>query len=130
MDRPQQTGFKKSRICPLNENIFPDSEFPPSYVTDRPAPANGDGNFTDHNENSPTINENPPAIHENLPVINENPLSASVLLSPEQVRPVPKPGPQNIRRGRKKRQTAILTDTPIREALKQEKEKAKEKKTM
>ncbi|KAF2902436.1 hypothetical protein ILUMI_03748 [Ignelater luminosus] len=33
-----QSGFRVSGISPLNENIFPDSEFSGSYVTDRPMP--------------------------------------------------------------------------------------------
>ncbi|KAJ8928692.1 hypothetical protein NQ314_018702 [Rhamnusium bicolor] len=42
-------GFKKTGICPFNENIFPDTEFLASYVTDRPAP-NHEGDEIDRNE--------------------------------------------------------------------------------
>lgn len=34
-----QSGFIVTGISPLNENIFPDSEFSGSYVTDRPMPS-------------------------------------------------------------------------------------------
>ncbi|KAF2880958.1 hypothetical protein ILUMI_25217 [Ignelater luminosus] len=37
-----QSGFRVSGISPLNENIFPDSEFSGSYVTDRPMPNSHD----------------------------------------------------------------------------------------
>lgn len=41
--------------------------------------------------------------------------------TPLQVRPLPKAGPRkNAKKGRKKRHTAILTDTPIKEALREE----------
>ncbi|CAK1588432.1 unnamed protein product [Parnassius mnemosyne] len=33
-----QSGFRVTGISPLNENVFPDSEFSGSYVTDRPTP--------------------------------------------------------------------------------------------
>ncbi|KAJ8964234.1 hypothetical protein NQ314_005063 [Rhamnusium bicolor] len=42
-------GFRKTGICPFNENIFPDTEFLASYVTDRPAP-NHEGDEIDRNE--------------------------------------------------------------------------------
>lgn len=123
-------------------------------MTDRPASEFGDGTLIEDNENPPIDqeipninNEHAPTVNENLPAINEEPAALNgnpqavdgnsttnienspVLLSPEQVRPFPKAGPrQQNRRGRKKKQTAILTDTPIKEALKEEKDKAKEKK--
>lgn len=109
-------------------------------MTDRPASEFGDGTLIEDNENPPIDqeipninNEHAPTVNENLPAINEEPAALNgnpqavdgnsttnienspVLLSPEQVRPFPKAGPrQQNRRGRKKRQTAILTDTPIK----------------
>ena len=32
------SGYKASGICPFNADIFQDSDFAPSYVTDRPNP--------------------------------------------------------------------------------------------
>ncbi|KAG5892338.1 hypothetical protein JTB14_011204 [Gonioctena quinquepunctata] len=107
-------GFEQTRISPMNENMFSDSEFSASYVTDRPAPANDDDNNEIRpaiNENLPALNKNQLAIHENVPagkghslqstkiilqstkilLMNENPPaiidntpSATVLLPPEQ----------------------------------------------
>ncbi|KAL1489913.1 hypothetical protein ABEB36_013839 [Hypothenemus hampei] len=66
----------------------------------------------------------------NIKNLNENnEKTHSNVLTPEEVRPFPKAGlRQNLRKGRKKRQTAILTDSPVQKALKEEKEKSKEKK--
>ncbi|KAJ8928601.1 hypothetical protein NQ314_018808 [Rhamnusium bicolor] len=173
-------GFKKTGICPFNETIFPDTEFLPSYVTDRPAP-NHEGDEIDRNEvngveeqvneveeaqvneveeeqlnevEEEQVNEVEEAelneveeeqvnkveevqvnegekdqvnkVEEQVEVDKKN---KEPLLSPEKVRPFPKAGPrENARRARKKRQTAILTDTPIKEALQQEKQNVKKKK--
>lgn len=125
-------GFQKTGISPYNANIFPDCEFLPSYVTDRPALADTD--FRENNERHPVANETvrehdqrPPEITENANEITKD--SSKKILSPEQVRPFPKAGPrQSTTKGRKKRKSAILTDTPIKKALEQEKESIKEKK--
>lgn len=34
------TGFQKTRAYPLNRDVFNESDFAPSYVTDRPNPNN------------------------------------------------------------------------------------------
>ena len=105
-------------------------------MTDRPAPTNNEQNKVQEEIQvegeiqADEGNEVGEAINENLPENKENQSDPSLnILSPEEVRPFPKAGPrQDVRKARKKRQTAILTDTPIKEALEQEKYKAKEKK--
>ncbi|KAL1501920.1 hypothetical protein ABEB36_007152 [Hypothenemus hampei] len=59
----------------------------------------------------------------NIKNLNENnEKTHSNVLTPEEVRPFPKAEREG------KRQTAILTDSPVQKALKEEKEKSKEKK--
>lgn len=48
-------------------------------------------------------------------------LTQGVYPSPEQLRPFQKAGPKlDTKKGKKKRKSAILTDTPVKEALRQE----------
>ena len=53
------------------------------------------------------------------------------IFSPEEVMPHPKapPGKQNLR-GRKRRHTAILTDSPERDAIYEEEKKREERKKL
>ena len=58
----------------------------------------------------------------------ESPKTLAVV-TPESVRPYPKAeARKTTRKGRKKRKSAILTDTPVKEALRIEQEAAKAKK--
>ncbi|KAG5866659.1 hypothetical protein JTB14_018604 [Gonioctena quinquepunctata] len=139
-------GFKKTGICPFDQNVFTDVDFSPSCVTDRPCPINDDSQK--ENAEPLTITEpvTPPKQRSSpvagpsivipqsscstseVPVTSEVSVTPEVLVtpltpfeinistkvfSPHCVRPLPKAGPrQTSNKGRKRRHTAILTDTP------------------
>lgn len=53
------SGFRSTGIYPYNQDIFPDSEFEPSMVSDRPNPAAADDPPT-HADAPPTTADDPP----------------------------------------------------------------------
>nr|XP_049694743.1 uncharacterized protein LOC126054214 [Helicoverpa armigera] len=174
-------GFQKTGAYPFNREVFNESDFAPSYVTDRPNPNNQQApNSTstepyNNSELSTAIQTYPP-ISSTSPslLIPSDPAaadlsSASLLLSPsdpllsastigmmepepstsyavpsffnepqpststsnvfspEAIRPYPKAGARKGTGGRKRRKTAILTDTPEKEALLLEQQNKKKK---
>lgn len=133
-------GFKVSGISPFNPDIFTDADYMPSYVTDRPNPHLGDGIEEPHHDDCETsrfiqtVNEIPPGTSRNEPstsqIYNESLPSTSGLsatkksATPEQVRPLPKAGSRTqCNRGRKKRFSAILTDSPVKKQLAEERQR-------
>ncbi|KAJ0173951.1 hypothetical protein K1T71_010097 [Dendrolimus kikuchii] len=119
-------GFEKTGIFPFNQDKFNDADFAPSYVTDRPME-------TCSNESQlsstplPTILSNP----QLPPSFDPQPSSsfdAQGVFCPEIVRPLPKAGPRKSTINRKRRKTAILTDTPEKENLRKEQEITNKKK--
>lgn len=144
------SGFKASGIWPLNVDIFQDSDFAPSYVTDRPAltdePENGANENLLPEENLSLNLENPELLDSvteldistteiinHIESVNEPTPSCSGvqdIFSPSKIRPFPKAPPRKKNTvSRRKRKSTILTDTPEKEALRIEYEDKMKKKT-
>ncbi|XP_015910948.1 uncharacterized protein [Parasteatoda tepidariorum] len=112
-----QSGFACTGIWPLNSDIFSESDFLPSNVTDRSDP--DVMNSSASSKPSTSINNLPPASPypstsasvTNLPDSSE---STQILVTPEQLRPFPKAEPRKGRGGRKRIKSRILTDTPVK----------------
>lgn len=122
-------GFKVSGIFPFNRLCFDESEFLPSAVTDRP----------EMKERTPEKKSDERApndfkeIEQELVQIPAGVMVGKSLTSPlEILRPLPQaPQRKNTNRNnRKRRSTAILTDTPIKNALEEEKAAAKRKREL
>ncbi|KAK4875075.1 hypothetical protein RN001_011497 [Aquatica leii] len=95
------SGFRVSEISPFNRDLFPESEFMASYVTDRPDPTTNKSSNIDIDAN-----------------VNLN-LNDAVSQS----------SPRNTKiNNRRKRRSAILTDTPVKDELEREKHAKKCKK--
>lgn len=129
------SGFRVSGIVPLNPDIFTDADFMPAYFTDRPAPVQAELDrptisLNEERESSVTINNEP----EVQGLLQEEPCFEPQEQSihcptPEEVRPLEKAGPRKeSSRGRKKRKSAILTDSPVKEQLRSEQLNSKKRK--
>lgn len=150
------SGFKVSGISPLDPEIFTDDEFLSSYVTDRPEPTHGPMDQThgtpststsqDLQSQSDVVDQDDnisltltvDSIHEeNQGRMNEQPVATSsqssydqeTHLSPQDVRPFPKAGARKKSTCRQKRETSILTDTPIKAVLELEFEQRRMKRS-
>lgn len=133
-------GFRAAGISPFNRDIFQDSDFLGAYVTDRPQENqqetaneisvqpvtnnNTDGNDTPqilvatvHSKSSSVQNVSH-LQDENEPRPSTSGLCGKKPQTPEELRPLPKAGPRKgSGMNRKKRSSAILTDTPVKKAL-------------
>lgn len=152
------SGFRVTGISPFNPTIFSETDFMPSYVTDRPQEPQ-----QEHQERSSRTSTDIAPICSNADVQEEQeqreatssdqigvvsshqvePQSATPVIlrstndnqphvSPEDIRPFPKAGQRKQgaaarRGGRKKRKSAVLTDSPVKNALQEEKEIKKQK---
>lgn len=145
-----QNGFSSTGIWPYNRDKFKDSDFAPSLVTDRPPPpvlpeqAGTSAPLevspvhagTSASSAVPPVQAGSSASSAVPPVHAGTSASTTVPpvqseFSPETVRPHPRAGPRKITKanGRGKCKSAILTDTPEKEALEREKAKVKRKPT-
>lgn len=94
-------GFERTGIYPYNSNVFQESDFMSSYVTDRP--------------NVPELNETQPSTskiteHTATPSTSK---VAKTFVTPEELRPhVKAKERKETRRGRKRAKSTVLTDTP------------------
>lgn len=138
------SGFKASGVWPLNADIFQDSDFAPSYVTDRPDPTqepdivNVTENLSLNLENpelldsAPELDISTTEIISQIETANEPTLSCSSLqktFSPSKIRPLPKAPPRKMNtNSRRKRKSTVLTDTPEKQALQKEYEEKMKKK--
>ncbi|VVC92833.1 unnamed protein product, partial [Leptidea sinapis] len=79
----------------------------------------------------PLMSSNPqqPTTHDAMIDTGDTLVDPQEVFSPEVVRPLPKAGPRKSIANRKRRKTAILTDTPEKENLRKEQDIAKNKKT-
>lgn len=109
------SGFRKPGIAPFDRHAFADDEFLGSYVTDRPNPE----------ETLPVpitpIDNAPGCSYSDIAITRHT-------ITPEQVRPYPKAAPRKTVGVRKKRSTAVLTDTPVKLQLEKEAEERENRK--
>ncbi|CAH1961297.1 unnamed protein product [Acanthoscelides obtectus] len=131
-----QKGFKVTGIWPFNREIFQDDEFLPSEVTDRPKPENintsmeisPEPEFNRENQRTPqpsTSSACSLSLDKSVDL-----LSTGTHITPRELKPYPKAMPRKSKVGRKKRVSAILTDTPIKSALEEEERTRQRKKNV
>ncbi|XP_033180906.1 tigger transposable element-derived protein 6-like [Mastacembelus armatus] len=136
-----RAGFQTTGIWPFNPDIFEECDYAPSQVTDRPDPGTSlkSGAFQPHSPpihlgtaSSPPTNQvtsGSSAIHDaTMSCAPAEPatsgLSPGQVFSPSALRPFPKAGPRKTSSGtRRKRQSEILTDTPVKQALMEEEQR-------
>lgn len=118
-------GFRCTGVYPFNRNIFNYLDFAPSEVTNRAAPElNQEGiqKYTKpakHNSETTQDRNHKDVIKLAESEISDVPGPSDVNnFSPVLLRPFPKSGPRlETNKGRKKRKTGILTDTPEKKAV-------------
>lgn len=126
------SGFSALGVYPVNPNIFTESDFAPAFTTDRPQPESL-SSIANVDETSKVAGPDIEAVSthtlDSTGTPDEQQPSTSKF-SPEFVRPFPKAPPRVVqsKRGKKRRKTAILTDTPEKEALENEEKLRNERK--
>ena len=123
-------GFATTGIHPFNRNSFSDEDFLSCYVTDRSDPTEPEPHTPTNDTPLPqssTDVERTTVLQDifNLPSTSK----AGASFTPEQVRPYPKATPRKTKAGGpRKGRTAIITDTPEKDRLMEEKEASTRKK--
>lgn len=110
-----QKGFSVTGIWPYNRNIFEDDDFLPSEVTNR--------DYYIANEQPPDFDLSIPRQRTPSPqpsTSKGNCKGKADTITPQQLKPFPKAGPRKAGNTRRKRKSAILTDTPIKASLEEE----------
>lgn len=142
-----QSGFRCSGIFPFNKDIFTDDDFAPGFVTDRPNPEEVRNTIvnpsvavepktlnpsvaaepkTVNPSNVPkpkTCADNDDEPQEPLPSCSNADDSLSLKISPSAIPPFRKAAERKTDRTRlhsRKRETAILTDSPVKRKLEDE----------
>lgn len=111
------SGFRVAGIWPFNPDIFNDSDFLGSYVTDRPNPTADQPIATCSSRNIDPGEGTSQSIVQATPKQAE-PVSLNSFPTPEEVRPYPKAQPRKSNRGRRRQgKSLVLTDTPVKEQL-------------
>lgn len=135
------SGFAKAGVWPFNRNVYTEQDFLSAYVTDRQLPEANDLENKLGTEVQPSTSTgitNRPTIEQAIiPSTRGTPEGPSTSdghiarFTPEQVRPYPKAGQRkNNKTARKKVKSSILTDTPVKDALREEEEARNERKRM
>ena len=118
------SGFRATGIYPFDRNIFTEDHFLSNYATDRPMPATTEEASTSTSSPSHTGQcEVQPSTPNSTSTLDSN--APRTMISPEDIRPFGRleaRKPDAVRR-RKKGQSQIFTDTPIRNQLLEEKAK-------
>ena len=133
-------GFKKCGMWPYNNNVFEDYEFAPADTTDLPPPSEEDvaNAPPEQSEDASRVvapiemlDDQPSTsglCRRQLTFGSDNSESPRTSFSPELLRPLPKAPPKKRRGGTKRLESAILTDTPEKEAIQMRKKKPKKAK--
>lgn len=109
-------GFKKSGIFPLDRDVFTESDFLTSSVTDRPQSDVLRPSAHLNVEEIASTSEEP--ISTNIPTTSKDtvankPQEENIFISPKAFKGYPKALPRKqTTKGRKRGKTAIMTDTP------------------
>lgn len=145
------SGFSKAGVYPFNRNVYSEQDFLPAEITNRPQPAEIEECVLQTEVQASTsadiVHESPDQYEYETRDLTQGqliipstsgsysrpttPINKSNVpdLTPEQVRPYPKAAPRKTTKmTRKKVKSSILTDTPVKEALKAAEEARNERK--
>ena len=117
-----QAGFRACEIWEFDRNVFTDREFdPPAEILDSEIEQQAE------TENQMIRTEEDP--FNATPVRNSDASTSGIQTTPDDHRPLSKTGKRKMKKNnRKVRKSAVLTDTPVKEALREE-QLQKEKRT-